>query len=186
MDSSRLFPDQGHPTRAEQNPKRTQLTMDWKLTEQACADCHVNPNRRKRAEKRGRQLQWPTNDEYWNLDHPEKSLMLLAPLAKEAGGLGLCTERPGIDASAPVFHTKDDPRYRRLLSDVRASAETFEQITTFERPGFVPSPNYIREMKRAGALRQDWQPGDPIDLFEVDRRYLQKWWPKARLQAHAR
>jgi hypothetical protein len=58
------------------------------------------------------------------------------------------------------------------------NARIFKEHTTYERPGFIPSPHYVREMKRAGALRQDWRPGDPLDPFAVDERYLRQYWPK--------
>jgi hypothetical protein len=61
---------------------------------------------------------------------------------------------------------------------MRQNAETFQRITTFERPGFVPSHHYVREMKRAGILDPDWSPGDPIDVYEIDEAYLRQYWPK--------
>jgi hypothetical protein len=186
MDSSRLFVNAGWAADRYQG-ERPQITMSWQITEQGCVSCHLHPRAYERMKQRAKDgpIKWPTEDTWYNLDHPEKSMMLLAPLSEEAGGLGICDDIPGITQSAPVFHSKNDPRWQQLRADMKATAATFREITTFERPGFIPSPHYIREMKRAGALPRDWQPGDPIDLFEVERRYLQKWWPKGRPRAEA-
>ena len=47
-----------------------------------------------------------------NLSHPEWSLALTAPLAKEAGGLGLCRD---LDGTPYIFKDKSDPDYQTML-----------------------------------------------------------------------
>ncbi len=47
-----------------------------------------------------------------NLTHPEWSLALTAPLAKEAGGLGLCQDK---DGTPYIFKDKNDPDYKTML-----------------------------------------------------------------------
>ncbi|MDA1273987.1 MAG: hypothetical protein O2960_08035 [Verrucomicrobia bacterium] len=94
---------------------------DWPATQAAakviqdrCAGCHAEPSRLlpvNLADERGVSFWQPSLDDprlltsrhiVFNLSRPEKSLMLLAPLAKEAGGWGLCQSTPerGLQASS--------------------------------------------------------------------------------------
>ena len=58
-----------------------------------------------------------------NVTNPEHSAFLLAPLAKEAGGWGLCTPNGG----RPVFADRNDPDYRIFLTDLELSKEKLIQ-----------------------------------------------------------
>ena len=53
----------------------------------------------------------------FNLTRPEKSLLLAAPLARAAGGLGLC--RDAHERPAVVFATPADPDYWQVVGDGR-------------------------------------------------------------------
>ncbi|MBC8328514.1 MAG: hypothetical protein H8E31_07170, partial [Planctomycetes bacterium] len=114
----------------------------------------------------------------YNLSEPESSLLLLAPLAAEAGGYGLCRERfdDPAAAPAPVFADRDDPDRRTLLAAVRAAADHLERIKRFDMPGFQPRPAYLREMKRYGVLPADLAPDQPVDCYAADRAYWQSLW----------
>jgi hypothetical protein len=103
----------------------------------------------------------------YNLSSPEKSLQLLAPLAKSAGGYGLCGD---------VFLTTGDADYRQLLAGVRETKAHLEAMPRFNMPGYRPEPEYIREMKRYGILPPTFQARDPIDVYETDRRYWRSLW----------
>jgi hypothetical protein len=106
----------------------------------------------------------------FNLNHPAKSLILRAPLGKEAGGLGWC-RREGTDDGA-VFTGKDDPDYRMLLETARDAAD---RINAVDLPGFAPHEHYWRQMKRFGIVPDDFNPdGDPYDLRQIDARYNQR------------
>jgi hypothetical protein len=105
----------------------------------------------------------------YNLSRPEKSLQLLAPLAKSAGGYALCGE---------VFASPGDPDYRRLLSGIQEARAHLESMSRFNLPGFRPEPEYVREMKRYGILPETHQVGDPINVYETDRRYWESFWHK--------
>ncbi len=98
-----------------------------------------------------------------NLDRPEKSYLLLAPLAKEAGGLGLCEK--------PVFANTDDPLYQQILATVRDARDRLQAGKRFDMPGFRPNEHYLREMQRFGFLPADLKPEDPVDPYAVDRAY---------------
>jgi hypothetical protein len=49
-----------------------------------------------------------------NLSNPSHSASALAPLAKDAGGWGLCG-----DSIEPVFKNKDDADYKKILSSIK-------------------------------------------------------------------
>jgi len=109
----------------------------------------------------------------FNLSLPEKSLMLLAPLAKEAGGHGFCR----VDG-APVFADRQDPDYRKILAMCREGKRNLEKIKRFDMPGFVPPAGYIGEMKRYGILPEDLPEDAEIDVYAADRKYWQSLWHK--------
>jgi hypothetical protein len=143
-----------------------------------CDECHASePSRR---DKTGRR--WFFADHRFNLTRPAKSLMLLAPLAKEAGGLGLCRQRSAVkkrDPNAPeapqatIFTSTDDPHYQMLLASLRDLADWWrDDITSFELDTFVPQYGYIRELKRYGVLPETYEHGkDPVRPFEFDEAY---------------
>lgn len=103
----------------------------------------------------------------YNLSRPEKSLHLLAPLAKAAGGYGIC---------GAVFESPEDADFQILLAAIKEAKAYLESIGRFNLPGFKPTPEYVREMQRYGVLPADYQPGDPIDVYETDRQYWQSMW----------
>jgi hypothetical protein len=128
-----------------------------------CAECH-RPSKDMK--------QWPFKG--WsvhtlsNLDRPEKSRLLMAPLAKTAGGLGLCR--------GDVFKDKSDPDYQRILAAIRIGAQQLAEGKRFDMPGFRPNPYYIREMQRFGFLPRDLKPDDPIDVYSTDQAYWNSFW----------
>ena len=103
----------------------------------------------------------------FNLTRPEKSLFLRAPLAKAAGGLGLCTGTNGA-----AFASAEDPGYRTLLAMIDAGRKRLDEIKRFDMPGFRPRPEYLREMKRYGVLPATLDlEKDPVDPYALDRLY---------------
>jgi len=109
----------------------------------------------------------------YNLSRPEQSLLVLAPLATEAGGYGLCAVAPDPSAAidVPPFASTDDPDYAILLASIEETAERLEAVKRFDMAGFRPRPGYIREMQRYGVLSQDLAPDTAIDPYEADRAY---------------
>jgi hypothetical protein len=116
----------------------------------------------------------------FNLSHPEKSLILLAPLAAEAGGYGRCKQReengnPG--QSITVFADTNDPDYQAILALCRAGKRQLEENKRFDMTGFRPTPGYVREMKRFGILPKDLPEGAAIDVYATDQAYWRSlWW----------
>lgn len=105
------------------------------------------------------------------LSRPEKSLLLLAPLAEKEGGFEIC--KPG-----PLFLSKKDRDYKTLLSMVEAGKNYLEKIKRFDMAGFRPPEAYIREMKRYGILPKDFPPDAPVNPYALDRAYWKSLWYK--------
>jgi hypothetical protein len=102
----------------------------------------------------------------FNLSRPALSLMLLAPLAEDAGGYGLCREKA---AGPPVFENKEDPAYQAILAMCRAGKKRLGEIKRFDMDGFQPPAPYLREMRRYGILAEDHT--GPADPYVLDRAY---------------
>ena len=98
-----------------------------------------------------------------NLSRPTKSLLLRAPLSKEAGGLGLCT--------STVFASPDDPGYITILDAIRKASGRLAEEKRFDMPGFRPNDYYIHQMQRYGVLPKDLRPTGPVDPYQTDRAY---------------
>lgn len=110
----------------------------------------------------------------FNLTRPEKSLILLAPLAKSAGGYGVKkTADQGPEKAHPaIFATTADPDYQLLLQHCIAGKRKLDEVKRFDMPGFKPRPEYVREMKRFGVLPAAFDVDkDPIDVYATDRKY---------------
>ena len=119
----------------------------------------------------------------FNLTRPEKSMVLLMPLAKAAGGYAVAADPPKPKAAgAPVRHkvvfasTKDED-YRTMLAFLRRGAEVLHEIKRFDMPGFRPEPAYVREMKRYGVLPKSLDLAtNPIDVYQTDQAYWRSLW----------
>ncbi len=112
----------------------------------------------------------------FNLTRPDKSLMLLAPLAKAAGGYGLCKTTDPTGNKHPVFSDRDDPDYQAIWALCRAGKLCLDKIKRFDMPGFQPPAAYVREMKRYGVLPKAFDPARPVDSYTLDQAYWQSLW----------
>lgn len=167
---------------------------DWPVTKAAgeaiqrrCAACHNSPARilpLSLADERGVSFWMPDiNDPrlntsrhiVWNLSHPEKSMMLLAPLAKSVGGWGLCrdlqTKQP-----VPVFGARSDPDYKKILSLAVTGSASLMKDKRFDMAGFKPRIDWVREMKRYGVLPETITRDDAIDVYAIERAYWKSLW----------
>ena len=106
-----------------------------------------------------------------NATRPEKSAVLLAPLAKEAGGWEAC---PG------VFKSKDDPGYKIMLTAAAKWQAEWQKSRAFGSPTFQVNQQYIREMARFGILTEDTQP-ENVDPYQTDQRYWQMFHYKPKM-----
>lgn len=108
-----------------------------------------------------------------NFKDPELSSLLLAPLAKESGGLGLCKEA--------VFKDTQDPDYQKLLKGIQESKQRFARRAGWGEAGWKPNEQYIREMKRYGVLPESFDLAkDDFDPFAVDQAYWRSLWGSGR------
>jgi hypothetical protein len=158
------------------------------VMEKRCAACHRTPGRllpQNLADERGVSFWEPSLDDprlltsrhiVFNLSRPEKSLILLAPLAESAGGWGLCRD-PKTRERRTVFADTTDPGYQALLGLCAAGKEALSQGTRrFDMPGFQPRADWVREMKRYGILPADLAATAPIDCYATEQKYWQSLW----------
>jgi hypothetical protein len=119
-----------------------------------------------------------SRDLFYNLSRPEKSLLLLAPLAKSAGGLGRC--------ASPVFASASDTDYQRVLCAIRDAKAKLDEIKRFDMPGFRPRAEWVRAMQRYGILPANVAPNSRIDVYATERRYWESlWWTPRRPRSSA-
>ncbi len=153
-----------------------------KVVDSRCASCHTGNNTlpKSLSDERGISFwRFSVTDPrlkmsrhiVFNLSRPDKSLMLLAPLSKEAGGFGLCQKPDGKQAN--VFADTKDEGYVALLRMAEAGKENLETIKRFDMPGFKPREEYLREMKRYGVLSPD---ATQVDPYELDQQYWRTLW----------
>ncbi len=110
----------------------------------------------------------------YNLSRPEKSVLLLAPLARSAGGWGMkAADKADGDAEViEIFKSNKDPDYQVLLRAIEETKERLDAIKRFNMPGFIPPAAYVREMKRYGVLPESFDIGSgELDVYETDRAY---------------
>jgi hypothetical protein len=176
---------------------------DWPATiaaaeviQRRCVGCHDQPNRQlplNLADERGVSFWQPSLDDprlltsrhiVFNLSRPEKSVLLLAPLAKAAGGWELCRD-PKSGATANVFANRSDADYQALLAMVTAGTEFLAEHKRFDMPGFVPRTDWVRELKRYGVLPDGLKPGDVTDVYAVEAKYWESLWHQPQLPRQA-
>lgn len=164
---------------------------DWPTTragaaviEKRCAACHHGPSALPRAlsDENGLSFWMPRLSDprisrsrhiVFNLDHPERSLMLLAPLAKTAGGRGTCRESGTAAGSGTVLPSTEDPDYLTLRAMIAAAGRHLrEQGGRFDMPDFRPRSEWLREMIFHGVLPAETDPRlVPLDVYRTERRY---------------
>ncbi len=104
----------------------------------------------------------------YNLSRPEKSLLLLAPLAKTAGGFEACAQA--------VYADLRDADYQAVLAAIRDAKAKLDAIKRFDMPGFRPRKEYVVEMQRFGLLPALVPDAAPLDVYALDRAYWQLLW----------
>jgi cytochrome c553 len=165
-----------------------QTTAAAAVMARRCAGCHAEAARLlpvSLADERGVSFWQPSLDDprlltsrhiVFNLSRPEKSIILLAPLAESAGGWGLCRDL-GSRQLAKVFQDKNDPDYQALLSLCVAGKQFLEAGTRrFDMRGFTPRADWTREMKRYGILPTDLSSSSPIDVYRTEKQYWASLW----------
>lgn len=100
-------------------------------------------------------------DVLFNATRPNQSAVLLAPLAKEAGGWGTCPD---------VFASKRDPDYQQMARAARNWQTQWQKSGVFGSLSFQVNRQYLREMVRFGVLPKG-TPLNRIDPYETDQKY---------------
>jgi hypothetical protein len=177
---------------AENQPSQTD--WEWPTTRSGaqvlakrCAGCHEEPSRllpKSLSDERAVSFWQPSMKDprlntsrhiVFNLTHPEKSLVLLAPLAPSAGGWGLCRD-PKSGNKVTVFNNAADPDYVTLKAMCVAGTERLDRIKRFDMPDFRPRKDWVREMKRYGILAADLDSSAAVDVYAVEKKYWQSLW----------
>jgi hypothetical protein len=156
------------------------------VIERRCAGCHdaSRPLPRSLSDEIGFSFWMPKISDprimrnrhiVFNLDQPERSLMLRAPLAVANGGRGTCREPGRAAGEGAVFASADDPDYRALWDMIDAGRRHLhESGGRFDMPDFRPRPEWVREMISYGILPAGTDPKrDAIDIYQTERRYWQ-------------
>jgi hypothetical protein len=144
-------------------------TINCEPLVERCGECHASQETREGKVRPWEGWSFPRHHMDWggtivNISHPEKSFLLRAPLAKEAGGLGLC--------SRIVFASKDDPVYMQTLRSIERTHQQLMAGKRFDMPGFRPNTDYIREMQKYGFVKKDLAPDELFDYYQAEREYF--------------
>ncbi len=103
-----------------------------------------------------------------NLTRPDRSILLRAPLAAEAGGLGFC--------EPTVFADTSDPDYQAMQTAILDASRRHHEEKRFDMPGFRPNVYYVRMMQRYGILPESLNSDGLIDFYAADRAYWKSFW----------
>ena len=148
-----------------------------------CLWCHDSAASMGRRVRKGKMNQPKHCWNLYNLSYPEKSMILLAPLAKTAGGYGWCKDKYGQPA---VFRDTRDPDYQAILRAIRAAQARQEEAGRHDMPGFRPNEHYVRWMKRFGVIPESFDLAkDPIDPYETDKAYWRSLWHQPAIAGFA-
>jgi len=164
-------------------PQRLKAARD--VVESRCTTCHDGKKRplvmdlditREQSRPQGKRMM--SNHTRVNLTRPDKSLLLLMPLSKEAGGLDGCgrANKP----RTPVFSDKNDPAYQTMLAYIKELHLAQDRNKRFNMEGFKPNEHYVRELKRYGIIPENFDRNrDSIDVYQTDRAYWDavRWKP---------
>ncbi len=137
-----------------------------------CEECHPHdksPLPRYLSEN----LHWPI---FYNFSDPEKSRILLAPLTKTAGGIGLCFRQESNGSRSPVFENKEDPDYQTILKAIQRGQDyLFHESQHFSLGTIKPNPAYTKAMIKYGVLPKDFDMNQAYDVYATDRAYWQSF-----------
>ncbi len=178
-----------------QENKQVHTDYDWPETHAAdktisnrCTGCHKGKLTLPKAlsDENGLSFWKPSMDDprlmrsrhiVFNLSRPELSLMLLAPLSKDAGGFGICGKAQN---GQPVFKGRDDPGYQNILNLCVKGKGYLENITRFDMPDFKPRKPYLRELQRYGVLAKNFDiestDNASVDTYKLDQDYWRSLW----------
>jgi hypothetical protein len=147
-----------------------QVDFDIPVVENRCDTCHLKGQ--------GRRIRRTfLKQENLNLSFPAWSRVVRAPLASQAGGLGLCKT----DAGKAIFASTDEEGYTQLLGHVEKIRRALQSNPRYTMENFRLGPDYVREMKRYGVLPDSFDPDSTrFDPFAIDQEYFRLFYPKGQ------
>ncbi|GHT35923.1 hypothetical protein FACS189427_06400 [Planctomycetales bacterium] len=148
-------------------------SIDCTAMLQRCGECHASQETRDGKLKPWEGWYFQHQHYEWsgtvcNISNPDRSFLLRAPLAKEAGGLGLC--------SRIEFKDKNDPLYKKILASIEVPHKRLEEGKRFDMPGFRPNDDYIREMQKYGFVKKDLGANETFDFYKAEKEYFDSWY----------
>jgi len=84
------------------------------------------------------------------------------------------------ESDAPLQPLAD--AFQALLRELQASKTQLDRMKRFDMPDFVPSPHYLREMKRFGILPANHDDAEHVDCYELDQKYWKSFWLDATME----
>ncbi len=153
----------------EQKKNPLPVNFDAAVLQKRCDRCHSPGRSNRRRLLRG---------EKFDFTHPRRSLLLLAPLSKEAGGLGRCKARKDQKLDGPVFASTQDPDYQALLAQIKRAGKAIGADDPHWDGDFVSLPGWYYEMRRFDVLPAEMPDQTPIDPFQVEQRYYRFFYPE--------
>lgn len=118
-------------------------------------------------DKKGKPSRIP-HDLQFNFDNPERSIFVLTPLAKSAGG------RAEKNVHPVVFKDKKDGDYQLIMSFLNKCKEWLSQNRPFyDKPNFRPNKGYTMVLQKCGIIKKNLKDKTPIPAFESDEKYFQ-------------
>jgi hypothetical protein len=118
----------------------------------------------------------------YNLSRPEKSRLLMTPLARSAGGYAEAAQKK----HPVIFEGKTDPDYQAMLAAIRDYKKKLEEVRRFDMPGFQPREEYVQHMVKYGVLSEEQANSGAVDPYAVDEAYFQSFWHRPREAQGAR
>lgn len=104
----------------------------------------------------------------FNTTYPENSAILMAPLAKSAGGRA---DDESDEGHPVVFNDKNDPRYKTIFAALeRARKYANEENPRYSSPNYKPTSTYLSAMKSYGVIK-DSDELENFDVFKCDEKY---------------
>jgi hypothetical protein len=143
------------------------LQIDRKVFARRCTGCHAKrtwANRDAPPEQTTDIFNTGGHPYLVDPHKPELSVLLRAPLAKEAGGLGTCRK----DEKDPPFASTDDPDHQAMLAAVRKWADAYAKNPPPEQVERVDG-SYLREMDRLGLYEKGLEEAP----FALDEKYYE-------------
>lgn len=179
------FFETGYSYTNAENPK---LKAVNEVVSHMCSKCHWNAKTKRFGLAHVPWIEWNAKIHYndskgnkknskmiksylYDFLNPDDSLVLLTPLAKEAGGLADGTKK----THPVIFKDKKHPEFQKLDKNFREFVAQLRKDRPFQHEKhFRPTYGYMEMMKKCGIIPKDFPEDKPVDAMEIDEKYF-KW-----------